>query len=258
MSVHPPIIIFDFDGVLLNSKGHLLAALEELRTPRKIWDPHLLDSLTALEIIRLFERGARERSVQSIKALSHEFHDFIPRRWHRIAFFLRYRRKVNKYEWEHSDFFPGVEDTLHYLDSIGVCLAGASNTFGFRVLGWLQQKKVEKLFPIFTTRDDRKIFGVKPNPRVILGVLSRLKRHYKWGRIQRNRVVFIGDNLTDIATAQLAKVKSIGVLSGHAYREELEMMMPDFLLQDITELPQILPQLFPDDFPELEITPITR
>ncbi len=73
-----------------------------------------------------------------------------------------------------------------------------------------------------------------------------MKRHYNWGKINLNRVAFVGDNITDMIAAKTANVKSIGVKSGHAYPEELAMMKPDFILNDVNEIPKILPQLFPN------------
>ena len=52
---------------------------------------------------------------------------------------------------------------------------------------------------------------------------------------------------TDILAAQRAKIKSIAVLSGHSIREELQFYNPDFIIPNITYIPKILPQLFPDD-----------
>ena len=50
----------------------------------------------------------------------------------------------------------------------------------------------------------------------------------------------------DIETAKLAKVKSIAVLSGYDEKEKLEKAEPDYILQDIGELPALIESLDSD------------
>jgi phosphoglycolate phosphatase-like HAD superfamily hydrolase len=243
---HPPIIIFDLDGCLLTSKGHLLAAFEIKSYPWVKWNESVIHSLQPLEIVRMFEKSARSRSISSLRAMLREFGEYIPNRIRRVAFFLKYKRLMEKYDWKYNDFFPGAVEMIQDLSGKGIIFGAASNSFGHRVEDWLKYKDLKNIIQCMTSRDDRKTLGVKPNPRVLLGLLLRMKKHYGWSKIEKNRVAFVGDNISDILTAKYAKVKSIGVLSGHATKSELKLAYPDFLLNYATDIPKVLHKLFPD------------
>ncbi len=61
-----------------------------------------------------------------------------------------------------------------------------------------------------------------------------------------DKTVYVGDMVHDIETAKLAKVKSIAVLSGYDEKEKLEKAKPDYILQDIGELPALIETLDSD------------
>lgn len=243
---HPPIIMFDLDGVLLHSRAHLLAAMEALTDNTNHWNRVVASTTTGLEVLRLVESGARARNLPTIRAMMTNLVELIPSRLIRLIFLFRYSRRVNKLEWDYSRFFPGVEDTLRLLANKGIILGAATNSYGYRIKKWLELNNVSDIVQFYTSRDDRKTLGSKPSPRPLYGLLVKMKRHYNWGKINLNRVAFVGDNITDMIAAKGANVKSIGVKSGHAYPEELAMMKPDFILNDVNEIPKILPQLFPN------------
>ncbi|MHA1794500.1 MAG: HAD family hydrolase [Promethearchaeota archaeon] len=241
-------MLFDLDGVLLDSKGHLLAAFESLKYPWIKWNQSLINSISPLEIIRMFEKSAKARSIASFQSMTNEFMELIPNRIRRFTFFITFKRKMEKYDWQYNDFFPGTVDMIKKLSEKGILFGAASNSFGERVKKWIENKGLNQIIHCVVTRDERKTLGVKPNPAVLLGLLVKMKKYYHLSRIDRSQVVFVGDNVSDILAAKLAKVKSIGVLSGHASKTELEMLQPDFLLNSVLELPKIFPSLFPKFF----------
>ncbi len=243
---HPPIIIFDVDGVLLNSKGHFLAALESMHDRYANWNYELLARTSAVDIIRRFESGAKKRSIPSMNAILRNFKDLIPNRFRRLIYVATMGKKIRKYDWKFSDFFPGTEKTLRDLQSKGIILGAASNSNGDRISKWFKLKKVDDLFPLFVSRDDRKTYGVKPSAGPLLALLVKIKKYYNYSKIDRSRVAFVGDLITDVQAAQSAKIKSVAVLSGHSIREELEFHNPDFIIPNITYLPKILKILFPE------------
>ncbi len=246
MATHPPIIIFDLDGVLLNSKGQLLAAFELMRKPWVQWRGSRVHSLQPLEVVKMFEKSAKARSIPSLTSMIKEFSEFIPGRIRRMAFFWKFKRLMEKYDLVYNSFFPHTVDMIRDLSKKGVVFGAASNSFGNRVERWFEFKELSDIIHCITSRDDRKTLGIKPNPRVILGLLARMKKYYKFGKIDKNRVAFVGDNISDVLAAKYSGVKSIAVLSGNATKAELELIGPDFLLEKVTDIPDIFPKLFPD------------
>ena len=242
---HPPIIIFDVDGVLLSSKGHFLAALRLMRDNRYRWNEELLHTLTSVDIIRLLEEGAKERTFASLKTIYQNFVDLIPSKLRRWSFLFKMGRSVDKYDWKYNDFFPETEQTLRTLKQKGIIIAAASNSTGDRITSWFKRKGVEDLFKFYVSRDGRKVYGVKPSPGPLYWVLLKIKRHFQFGPIDRSKVAFVGDLATDIMAGKRANVTTIGVLSGHSTRNELQSLDPDFIFRDITEILPHLHEIFP-------------
>lgn len=244
---HPPILLFDMDGVLLNSRGHFLAMLELVRDPKINWNYDLLAHYKSVDIIRLFEQGAKQSTYQSLKTIYTNFEKLIPNRLRRWLYLAKVPKKMAKYEFSHNDFFPGVVETLRKLHDQGYLLGAASNSSSDRINSWFKLKNISDLFPCTVTRDDRKTLGVKPMPNPILGLLLRIKNYHHLGPIDRSRVLFTGDLATDILSGKLAGVKTAGVLTGHSTELELELNEPDFLIPSINFLPKILKRAFPDN-----------
>lgn len=61
--------------------------------------------------------------------------------------------------------------------------------------------------------------------------------------IERKTSVYVGDMRHDIETAREAEVKSVAVLCGYETREQLETEKPDFIIEDVSELPALIEKL---------------
>jgi phosphoglycolate phosphatase-like HAD superfamily hydrolase len=243
---HPPIIIFDVDGVLLDSRGQLLALLAGMNDSRYNWNYELLATFKSVDLIRRFESGAQRRSIKSLRVLLANFKELIPRMFLRLVYLYRMGKSIYKLDKLYSDFFPGTIETLRKLKNAGALIGAATNSGEERITSWFRIKEVDDIFENFVTRDDRKILGVKPSGRPLLGLLVKMKRFYKLGPIDKRRVVFVGDLGTDILAAKDAGVISVGVLSGHSTRSELEFFAPDYIVNGINELPLVLKHIFPN------------
>lgn len=55
--------------------------------------------------------------------------------------------------------------------------------------------------------------------------------------------IHIGDSVYDVIAAKKAKAISIAVLSGQSTREQLEKLNPDFIIENIRELPRTLKRI---------------
>ncbi|MHA1746055.1 MAG: HAD family hydrolase [Promethearchaeota archaeon] len=245
---HPPIILFDVDGVLLDSRGQLLALLAGMKDSRYNWNYELLATFKSVDLIRRFESGAQQRSIKSLRVLLANFKELIPRMFLRVVYLYRMGKSIDKLDKIYSDFFPGTIETLRKLKSAGALMGAATNSGEERIVNWFRIKKITDIFENenYVTRDDRKTLGVKPSGRPLLGLLVKMKKHYNLGPINKQRVVFVGDLGTDILAAKDAGVISVGVLSGHSTRAELEFFSPDYIVDGINELPLVLNQIFPN------------
>jgi len=246
-SPHPPIVIFDVDGVLLDSKGQLLALLAGMKEPRYNWNYELLAGFKAVDLIRRFESGAQQRSIKSLRVLMANFKESIPKMFLIVVYLYKMGKSIEKLDKIYSDFFPGAIETVRHLRNVGALIGAATNSGEERIANWFKIKAVDDIFENFVSRDDRKTLGVKPSGRPLLGLLVKMKKFYKLGPINKQRVVFVGDLGTDILAAKDAGVVSIAVLSGHSTKAELEFFSPDYIIPDVTHIPKILQKIFPND-----------
>jgi len=243
--MHSPIIIFDVDGVLLDSKGDFLAILQVNRERRHHTSQSTLHQVTAKEMIKLLEMSARRRTFESLAAMVQNIQHVIPGRFRQLRYLFRISRVIRHYEWNYTKLIPNTRNILEWLQSHGYILGAASNSEGNRIKNWFHHTHIAPFFQYYISRDERKRFGVKPHPGPLLALLVKLKRAYQIPQIDKSRVVFIGDLPTDILAGKAAGIKTIGVLSGHSFRSELAEFAPDAIINDITELPIILASLFP-------------
>ncbi|WP_371803683.1 HAD family hydrolase [Candidatus Lokiarchaeum ossiferum] len=247
-TAHPPIILFDFDGVILNSTGSLMAMEISMKDDKYQWNKELLKHYTPMDIIRLFEKATQPKNRDLIKALHSYFTELLPKRLKRLLFFIQTGRLSRKLEWIHSDFYPNYASTFNQLIEKGIILGIVTNSGKKRIMKWLHKKNAERYFTNMVTRKDRKELGTKPSPKPILGLLDRLKNQFKWDSLDLKKVAFVGDNISDIIAAQKAKVTSIACSKGHGDPEEIQKLRPSFIFSDITEIPTHLAKIFPNLF----------
>ena len=233
---HPPIVIFDFDGVILPSTGASIAIQQQLENPLYRWNHQELKKYKPIDIIRRVERVDTDKNWKMGFEIYKLFQDILPNPFDRLHFLLTLQRNFRKAEYKHAEFFPYAIPTLKKLHNyaiIGIC----TNSEKKRIIRWLKHYSITDLVTAFTTRDDRKRYGVKPNPKLLLYALVQIKRIKQLGgKLDKSRVYFAGDNVSDVLTAKNAGIKSIAVLSGHSTEEELQQASPDYILPTIQEI----------------------
>jgi phosphoglycolate phosphatase-like HAD superfamily hydrolase len=199
-------------------------------------------------VLRKFEAADAPRTKQFLRNINAAFRDILPHRVWRWIFFGALGRRIRPWEFKFTNFIPGVIEAIKTLHQKGCIIGICSSSESKRIIYWLKKEKIEPLIPCITSRDHRKIYGLKPSPGPLLGLLRIMKNHYGIRFFNRNRIAFVGDNVTDVLSAKRAKMKSIAVLSGHGFYRELKAVEPTFILESAAEIPNILPELFPDDF----------
>jgi len=97
-------------------------------------------------------------------------------------------------------------------------------------------KEYEKLFKVVIGRED--CFKGKPSPEGVNKVLKELEI----GKEDRVKVLLIGDRPEDIIAGQRAGIKTAALVwkKGLGRREDFKDSKPDFILQSINQLPEIL------------------
>lgn len=132
----------------------------------------------------------------------------------------------------------GVLETLQYLKNQGFSLALVTSA------SKITTRALKKYFPeIYTkfdciyTRNDVKL--TKPSPDQLLLALKALN-------VEKDNAAIVGDFITDIMAGKGAGIKTIAILGEYpeVNRFPLESVEPHIIINDITEIPNILLQIF--------------
>lgn len=230
--MHPPIILFDFDGVILTQKALEYTALLQLR--KKFYDWQNTEKMRLIDFTLLFEKSDSSSLLKSLLRIYRIYSYFIPRIWKRTIFFITFNREYKRFEKIYDEMKPGLEEVLTTLREKDIPLGIISNTEKRRLRYFKWKFQLENYFSVFITRDDVPIN--KPHPYPIILALKNIKHQYKYSKIDKSKVYYIGDLPTDIKCAKSAGVNSIALLSGHGRKKGLKNSNPTFTLQDIKSL----------------------
>ena len=230
-----PILLFDFDGVIITHKALEYAAL--IFSRKKFYGWRNLDTLRLIDFARLFEESDSNNRVKAILQAYKAYAPYIPSRWRRVVFFIKYRSFYPKYE-KYEDIEPNLQRILPILKSKNIPLGIVSNTTKERLVYFKNKLNLEDFFSVFISRDDTPYR--KPNPYPIYFALNKLKKKYHI-KIDKNQIYFVGDLPSDIQTGKNAHINSIAVLSGHGRKNDLEKSKPTIILKDLSNLLNLEP-----------------
>ncbi len=207
------LIVFDFDGTLVNTGDDLASAVNHTLSVLNI---PLLAKETVLKfvgdgVVKLIERS-----------LGNEHH-------HRFEeAFATFTEYYSEHLLDTTDLYPGVGDVLDYFKDVKKCVV-TNKLYSF-ALKILQGLGIEGYF------DD--IIGMgstpykKPDPQLVYPLLNR------YG-IEKEKAVVVGDGKNDIILAKESGVASCAFLNGLSEREKLLRYEPDYTCENMAELKEI-------------------
>jgi pyrophosphatase PpaX len=210
--VHFPVVLFDFDGTVVDSGAMILASFKHAtRTvlDRELSDAELLSSVgTPLhDQMRLIDAERAEELVAVYRAHNEPLHDALQP-------------------------CDGIVDVLAQLKAdgrrLGIVTAkrGATVELAFAVL------PLRDYFDVVVAAED--VERHKPAPDPLLLALERLGA-------DPAEAVYVGDSPFDVAAARAAGVQSVAVTWGGIYTEEtLRAERPDTLVSTPRELLDVL------------------
>ncbi|MFX0041324.1 MAG: HAD family hydrolase [Candidatus Hodarchaeota archaeon] len=231
---HPPILLFDFDGVIITQKALEYTALKYLR--KKFYKWQNIENLRLIDLARLFEEADSKNRIKALINVYKVYKDYIPSRWRRFLFFIKFRRSYPKYE-KYETLTQNLEEILIEFKKRGIPMGIVSNTSRERLNNFRSRLNLDKFFSVFISRDNS--LYRKPNPYPIIVALNKIKKEFKISSINKENVFYIGDLPPDIECAKNAGVNSIALLSGHGNKNDLEKSKPMIILQDIKNILEI-------------------
>jgi phosphoglycolate phosphatase len=209
-----PVLIFDLDGTLVDSKKDLTASVNYIRTR---FD---LPVLTEQEIARFIGNGALMLIRRALDTKATE--DNVQTG---LQMFLSYYRA---HMLDSTALYPGVRETL---DALSDCkLAVLTNKPVHFSCAMLDGLGIYRHFA--AVYGGNSFDHKKPDPVGIYQILSDTKG-------QREKTWMIGDSAVDVLTGRNAGVMTCGVTYGYA-TETFKDAQPDFLIDRFSELERLV------------------
>ncbi|OBQ56581.1 phosphoglycolate phosphatase [Tamlana sp. s12] len=216
------LIIFDFDGTLINSIPDLTLAVN------KMLKHYQASPLTIEEVTPFIGNGAMPLVKRALakglpqKELTEDFLD------------EAYQVYLAAYEAEtckDTFMYPGVLETLNDLKNKGYKLAICTNKpYGF-IEPILDKLEIKAFFDLWVGEDSlpEKKPHALPLHHLVVAMQTTVENS-----------IMVGDSKNDILAAQNAKMDSIGVSYGYNYNENIADYHPNVVVDAFSELQNLL------------------
>ncbi len=220
------LIIFDFDGTLINSVQDLASALNKM-----LLHYNLLP-LTVEQVIPFVGNGVKllvERSLeQSMQDNSTQEKEVSKELLEQAleVFDSAYKEGY----CEQTYMYPGVVETLNYLDKKGYNMVIATNKPFFFIEPILEKLSIKHFFKYWIGGDS--ITPKKPNSAPLLHLAKEMNTSI-------DKCIMVGDSKNDILTAQNAGMDSIGVSYGYNYNENIADYEPTLVVDSFSTLQEL-------------------
>ncbi len=218
------LIIFDFDGTLINSIQDLVSAINKMLAQFNLL-PLTLEQATPfigngakMLVKRSLELSMQDKEVSKAKE--------VPKELLEQAFEI-YLSAYQEVFCEKTYAYPGVVETLSYLNEKGYKMVICTNK-PFRFIEPILEKLSIKQFFKYWIGEDS-ISEKKPNAAPLLHLAKEMSTKIE-------KCIMVGDSKNDILTAQNAGMDSIGVSYGYNYNENIADYKPTIVVDSFSTL----------------------
>ncbi len=207
-------ILFDMDGTILDTRPAYIAASDVAFKTLGLDSP---SPTVALEIPKRIEQ-----KLPLPDAITVGREEFLKVYLH--AFYEVSATKTQP--------FPNVTETLSCLcEKVKMALITMRFTPKDVVVAELSKFRLDKYFSYIVTATDT--CKPKPSPEALIKAVSAIN-------VDLCSCIIVGDSIVDIKAGKAAGVRTVAVLTGLYSREELSSAKPDYLIDDISKLPNLL------------------
>lgn len=204
------LIIFDLDGVLINSIGVCEKAFNFA------YEKVGLHGEPPFEKYRNY-LGWRLPDIISEMGLPNEMVGH---------FVFKSKELINEIE-----LFDGVLNTLEYLRYTGRLVGVATGKSGYRAREIMLSLGILQYFNFIVGSDE--VEFAKPHP-------DSLQKHLNYFSIEPSDALYIGDATSDIKAGKLANIDVAAAMWGDGEHLSLTSLLPDYCIEKISDLPLLL------------------
>ncbi len=212
------LIIFDFDGTLINSIPDLTLAVN------KMLSHYNLQPLTTEQVTPFIGNGAKplvKRALEEATKPKKVSEVFLDEAFH--IYFSAYKEATCKDTF----MYPNVLETLSFLNKKGYKMAVCTNKpYGF-IAPILEKLDIKHFFTTWIGEDS--LAEKKPSALPLLHLAKNNK-------VTIEQCIMVGDSKNDILAAKNAKMDNIGVSYGYNYNENIKDYKPTVVIDHFKAL----------------------
>ena len=212
------LIIFDFDGTLINSNKDLALAINKMLLHYNLL-PLTLEQVTPFigNGAKILVKRSMELSMQD-KKVSEEMLE------QASEIYLSAYQEAPCVE---TYVYPGVVETLSYLNEKGYKMVICTNKLFRFIEPILEELSIKQFFKYWIGEDS--ISEKKPNAAPLLYLAREMNTKIE-------KCIMVGDSKNDILTARNACMESIGVSYGYNYNENIADYKPTMVVDSFLTL----------------------
>lgn len=213
----PKLIMFDLDGTLVDSVPDLAVAVDKMLLA-------LGRPAAGLEAVRAWVGNGAPVLVRRALAgdIEHASVDAELAEQGLALFMQAYAEKH-----EHTVVYPGVRETLKWLQKKGVEMALITNKPEQFVAPLLDEMKLGRFFRWIIGGDT--LPQKKPDPAALFQVM-------KLAGVDASQALFVGDSRSDVQAAKAAGVASVGLTYGYNHGRPIAEESPSLVIDDLRKL----------------------
>ncbi|WP_373070134.1 phosphoglycolate phosphatase [Sulfurimonas sp.] len=218
------LIIFDFDGTLIDSGPDLAHALNYTlsQLELKTYSEEIIHGWVGNGAKTLVQRGLLGKTDIDDQDIDAEVLE------NALNIFLTY---YSEHVCIKTITYPNVSETLKTLKNDGYMMAIVTNKPHAFIKPILEKLELDDLFEYYIGGDSLK--EKKPSPAPLLHVCETLN-------IDINDSVMVGDSKNDILSANACSMQSIGVSYGYNYGEDINIYNPTVVLNDFKDILRVI------------------
>ncbi len=213
-------ILFDLDGTLVDSNELIIKSFEftlQKYLPNQTFDRQSLIDMIGPPLKETFRMAGDDPQL-----IEHMIED--------------YRRFYIEHEFDYIDIYPGVLETLKFLNNRGFNLGVVTTKFKSSAMPSMKHYGIDRYITAYCFLDD--IREHKPHPEPIFYALKQFNSYQK--------VIMVGDNTSDILAGRNASTLTCGV-EWSLKKPLIKKLNPDFWIEHFQQLIDIIEQYNKED-----------
>lgn len=215
MNHQAKLIVFDWDGTLMDSVAHIVSSLQTAITELN------LEPKSDNDIKNIIGLGLKEAFLALYpQANTNEL----------VELTASYRKRFFQQQENPSELFPGARELIECLLQQDYLLAIATGKGRHGLDKVLKETGFEQYFPITRCADES---HSKPHPQMILDIID-------FYDVDSSETIMVGDTEYDLQMANNAAANSVGVTYGVHEKQRLLDCKPLALVNNVNELQQWL------------------